>query len=66
MPSTRSEHGGKREGAGRKPLGDAPMRRVNVMLDAATIAKAEQIGGGNLSAGLREAVRRVRKQQGPG
>ena len=37
------------------------MRRVNVMLDAATIAKAEAIGGGNLSAGLREAVRRIRK-----
>jgi hypothetical protein len=31
------------------------------MLDAATIAKAEAIGGGNLSAGIREAVRRIRK-----
>ena len=37
------------------------MRRVNVMLDAGTIAKAELIGGGNLSAGLREAVKRARK-----
>ena len=31
------------------------------MLDAGTIAKAELIGGGNLSAGLREAVKRARK-----
>jgi hypothetical protein len=37
------------------------MRRVNVMLDEGTIAKAELIGKGNLSAGLREAVKRVRK-----
>ena len=39
------------------------MRRRNVMLDDATVAKAEMIGG-NLSAGLREAVRRVRKPRG--
>ncbi len=64
MPSKRSEHGGKREGAGRKPMKDAPMTRMNVMLDAATVEKAKQIGGGNLSEGLREAVRRVRKPQG--
>ncbi len=64
MPSNRSEHGGKREGAGRKPIKDEPMTRVNVMLDAATVEKAKQIGGGNLSEGLREAVRRVRKPQG--
>lgn len=64
MPSKRSEHGGKREGAGRKPMKDEPMTRVNVMLDDATVAKAKMIGGGNLSEGLREAVRRVRKPQG--
>lgn len=64
MPSNRSEHGGKREGAGRKPLKADPMTRVNVMLDDGTIAKAKLIGDGNLSEGLREAVRRVRKPQG--
>lgn len=64
MPSKPSEHGGKREGAGRKPIKDEPMTRTNVMLDEATITKAKLIGGGNLSEGLREAVRRVRKPQG--
>lgn len=64
MPSAPFKHGGKREGAGAKPLKSEPMTRVNVMLDDATIAKAKQIGGGNLSEGLREAVRRVRKPQG--
>ncbi len=64
MPLKPSKHGGKRAGAGAKPLHAEPMKRVNVMLDEATISKAEQIGGGNLSAGLREAVRRVRKPQG--
>lgn len=60
----KAPHGGKREGAGRKPMKDDPMTRVNVMLDDATVAKAKMIGGGNLSEGLREAVRRVRKPQG--
>ena len=64
MPSAPSKHGGAREGAGRKPIKEEPMTRVNVMLDDATIAKAKQIGGGNLSEGLREAVRRIRKPQG--
>lgn len=35
-------------------------RRVNVTLDEATIEQAKEIGGGNLSAGLREAVRIAR------
>jgi len=59
-----SKRGGKREGAGRKPIMDEAMTRVNVMLDEATINKAKAIGGGNLSEGLREAVRRIRKPQG--
>ena len=54
------KRGGKREGAGAKPASEKPMRRVNVMLDESTIAKAAVIGEGNLSAGLREAVRRAR------
>ena len=55
------QRGGKRDGAGAKPLHTEPMRRVNVMLDEETIAKAELIGDGNLSAGLRRAVKRIRK-----
>lgn len=34
-------------------------RRVNVTLDDETIERAKALGGGNLSAGLREAVRRA-------
>ena len=34
--------------------------RYNVTLDAETHAKALRLGDGNLSKGLREAVRRVR------
>ncbi len=44
--------------AGRPTEIDA--RRVNVTLDEVTIEQAKKIGGGNLSAGLREAVRIVR------
>lgn len=60
MPITPKQRGGPRKGAGRKPIAADAMERRNVMLDAATIAKAERIGNGNLSAGLRDAVRRVR------
>lgn len=58
------QRGGKRDGAGAKPLHTEPMRRVNVMLDEETIAKAELIGDGNLSAGLRRAVKQIRKPAG--
>lgn len=44
-------------GAGRPVEIDA--RRVNVTLDDETIKRAKALGGGNLSAGLREAVRRA-------
>lgn len=39
---------------------DAPMTRINVMLDAATADKAALLGGGNVSAGIRIAVKRAR------
>lgn len=42
---------------GRKPSG---MRRVNVILDVKTIAKATAAGAGNLSAGLRAIVQKAR------
>ena len=34
-------------------------RRVNVSLDDATVEAARVLGGGNVSAGLREAVSRI-------
>lgn len=47
---------------GRPPINDEPMRRVNVMLDDETVEKASGIGEGNLSAGLRIAVKKYRKK----
>ena len=47
-------HGGAREGAGRPATGT---RRVNVTLDTPTLARAKEIGDGNVSEGLRRAVR---------
>ena len=41
----------------RKPQDGVEVRRVQVMLDEQTIDQARQIGGGNLSHGLRLAVR---------
>ncbi len=51
----------KREKVGRPSINDEPMRRINVMLDEATIEKASDIGSGNLSAGLRIAVKKAKK-----
>ena len=48
--------GGKREGAGRKPLGPSKMRRIQVTLADNHIEKASRIGNGNVSAGIRTAV----------
>lgn len=39
------------------------MQRVNVALDEPTIKKAGEIGSGNLSAGLRIAVRKYRAKK---
>lgn len=51
------KRGGPRKGAGRKTQdGAKEMQRVNVSLDAGTIAKARKLGDGNLSAGIRKAV----------
>jgi len=52
-------HGGPREGAGRRAEDDAKgTKRYNVSLDAPTVRKAKKIGEGNLSLGLRKAVRK--------
>lgn len=55
--------GGKREGAGRKPGSSKPDSRrqlVAVRLSDEERAKAETIGEGNASAGLRKALAKFR------
>jgi hypothetical protein len=43
----------------------ADLQRVNVTLDAETLAKAAAIGGGNLSLGIRWAIRKYRGKVKP-
>lgn len=53
----KDNRGGPRKGAGRKTQdGAKETKRVNVSLDAKTVAKARKLGNGNLSAGIRRAV----------
>ena len=55
MPK-KSMHGGKRKGAGKPALFGVAMERKSVMLDKATIKKLTELGGGNLSEGIRKAA----------
>ena len=48
--------GGARPGAGRKAEVSG-LRKVLVSLDPASIAEARRLGDGNVSAGVREALR---------
>jgi hypothetical protein len=49
--------GGNREGAGRKPVAGVTMVRKTVRLTPEVIEQLQKLGGGNLSAGIREAAR---------
>jgi hypothetical protein len=51
-------HGGKRDGAGRPPIG---VHKVQLTLDDETIDKGTDIGEGNLSRGVRIAVKEHKK-----
>jgi hypothetical protein len=42
--------------AGRQTLDGVAVRRVQVMLDEETIARAKVLGDGNLSQGIRQAI----------
>ena len=55
------QHGGKREGAGRKPLSarDATVR-ITVTLTREDAQLLRDIGGGNASKGLRELLDKAR------
>lgn len=65
MQSRSSEvrKGGPRKGAGAKPIYAEAMVRFQVMLDAVTVEKLKVLGDGNLSAGIREAAKRVRRRK---
>ena len=56
---TKSKRGGRREGAGRPSTG---VRKVQVTLDDETINKGTNIGEGNLSRGVRIAVKEHKKK----
>ena len=47
---------------GRPLLGKTPMRRVQVRLDETTVRRARDLGQGNVSAGLRQAVKAAWEQ----
>lgn len=51
-------HGGAREGAGRKPL-DGGSIRATVTLTPELAAKAEALGSGNVSEGIRKALANI-------
>lgn len=51
-----TNHGGKREGAGRKPLGP-PLVRVTITVTPADLAALKQLGKNNVSEGVRQALR---------
>jgi hypothetical protein len=54
-------HGGRRKGAGRPSIG---VRKVRLTLDDETIDKGTDIGEGNLSRGVRIAVKEHKKSPG--
>jgi len=49
----RKGRGGAREGAGRPPFGEARMVRCTVTLTPAERERLKELGGGNLSRGVR-------------
>ncbi len=56
---TKSKRGGRREGAGRPSIG---VRKVQLSLNDETITKGTDIGEGNLSRGVRIAVKEHKKK----
>lgn len=52
-------HGGPRPGAGRRPRFGQPMIRKTIRLTEKEIAHLERLGAGNLSEGIRTALRQA-------
>lgn len=53
---TEIKHGGKRPGAGRKPVDPNGTQRIQALLTREQIELATEIGQGNLSRGIRRAI----------
>jgi len=60
---TMTNHGGARNGAGRKPLYSEPMQNTTVLLPRQYIRALQRLGKGNLSAGIRQLVERYLSPQ---
>ncbi len=58
----KSQHGGKRKGAGKPAQFEKPMKRKEVMLPDEAIEFFLALGNGNLSAGVRMAWRSLTKR----
>jgi hypothetical protein len=58
-PMLLSPRGGRREGAGRPSTG---VRKIQITLDDKTIEKGKKIGEGNLSRGVRIAVKEHKRK----
>jgi len=54
--SPKKGSGGRREGAGRRPSVDGPVKRYGVTLDDLSEAFARELGGGDRSKGIRKAL----------
>lgn len=60
MKRKETKHGGPRKGAGRPTEDEAECtKRYNVSLDRETVKRAKKLGDGNLSLGIRKAVKAV-------
>jgi hypothetical protein len=57
--------GGRRENSGRKPFGDKAMPKIRITLSPLDIERAQALGGGNVSAGVRLALEIAAKQAEP-
>lgn len=62
--TTKMNHGGARQGAGRKPGTDGPVSRRNVTLDNKTISTLKKFGFGDLSQGIRRAAQLIELNKG--
>lgn len=56
----------KNKRMGRPPIAGEPLKQHNVRLDAETVEKAKRLGDGELSAGIRLAVKRARVKKESG
>ena len=56
-------HGGPRPGAGRRARFGRPMVRKTIRLSEQDVAHLERLGAGNLSEGVRAALRQARARR---